>query len=126
MIKRDIDPAVMADAVYYFLIANCRGEGNGIPRPKVAEHFNITPRDLRRITKEINTSPKYEKLVSTTHSCYICDTERECEKTLRNTYRVAVALFKKAKQMERKVGLNGQFRIKLGDDFKDIVETFEE
>ena len=54
----------------------------------------------------------------------MCDTKEECEYAIRNTYRVAVALLKKAKQMERRVGLNGQVKIKLGKYYKEVVETF--
>ena len=41
-------------------------------------------------------------------------------------HRIAISLFKKAKKMEKKVGLNGQLKLKLGEEFKDFIETFEE
>ena len=110
--------------VYDYLKANHTGRENGIKRPYLAEKLGISERELRRITREINTSNELEKLVSTTHSCYICGTKEECEKAIRNTYKVAVAQFKKAKQMEKKVGLNNQLKIKLGKYYADFVETF--
>lgn len=100
------------------------GVENGIKRSILAYQLDLTERELRKITKEINESNELEKIVSTTHCCYMCKTEKECEKSIRNTYRVAIALFKKAKQMEKKVGLNGQVKMKLGKYYKDIVETF--
>lgn len=110
--------------LYDYLKNNHMGIANGIKRPLLAEKFGITERELRRLTREINESGELEKIVSTTHCCYMCETQAECEKSIRNTYRVAVALFKKAKRMEKKVGLNGQLKIKLGAYYKDFVETF--
>lgn len=112
--------------LYEYLKENHKGKENGIKRPELAMQLGITERRLRRLTKEINESTELEKLVSTTHSCYICETREDCEKSIRNTYRVAIALFKKAKAMEKKVGLNGQIKLKLGKYYKDVVETFSE
>ena len=116
----------MVYRLYDYLKANHFGKENGIKKPVLAQHFGISERELRKLTKTINESPELEKLVSTTHSCYMCNSKEECEKSIRNTYRVAVALFKKAKQMERKVGLNGQIKLKLGKYYKDVVETFSD
>lgn len=110
--------------LYDYLKANHLGKENGIVRRELAQKLDISERELRRITKEINTSEELEKLVSTTHSCYICNSKEECEKAIKNTYRVAIALFKKAKQMEEKVGLNGQIKLPLGKYYKEFVETF--
>ena len=116
------DPAVYM--LYNYLKKNHLGQKNGIRKPELAQTLGINERELRRLTKAINESNELEKLVSTTHSCYMCETKEECEQSIRNTYRVAIALFKKAKAMERKVGLNGQIKLKLGDYYKDFVETF--
>lgn len=110
--------------LYDYLKVNHFGKENGIKRQELAERLGISLRELRRLTKEINESTELEKLVSTSHCCYMCATKEECEKSIRTTYKVAVALFKKAKQMEKKVGLNGQLKIKLGKYYKDVVETF--
>ena len=112
--------------LYDYLKNNHFGKENGINKPQLAQKLGINERDLRKLTKTINESTELEKLISTTHSCYMCETKEECEKSIRNTYRVAVALFKKAKAMEKKVGLNGQIKLKLGKYYKDVVETFTE
>lgn len=114
----------MVYKVYEYLKTYHTGRENGIKRPILAEKLGISERQLRRITREINTSNELEKLVSTKHSCYICGTREECESSIRNTYNVAIAQFKKAKQMEKKVGLNNQLKIKLGKYYADFVETF--
>lgn len=114
----------MVYRLYDYLKEHHYGRENGIVRRDLAEKFDITERELRRLTKEINESTELEKLVSTTHCCFMCKSAEECKKSIRNTYRVAVTLLKKAKNMERKVGLNGQLKIKLGEYYKDVVETF--
>lgn len=116
------DPAVYR--LYDYLKENHLGSKNGIKKPELANALGINERELRKLTKAINESTELEKLVSTTHSCYMCNTKEECEKSIRNTYRVAITLFKKAKAMERKVGLNGQIKLKLGKYYKEVVETF--
>ena len=110
--------------LYDYLKDNHLGRENGIKKPELAKKFDITERELRKLTKEINTSTELEKLVSTTHCCYMCKTKEECEQSIRNTYRTAITLLKKGKAMERKVGLNGQVKMKLGKYYKDVVETF--
>ena len=110
--------------LYDYLKNNHFGKENGINKPELAQKLGISERELRKLTKTINESTELEKLISTTHCCYMCETKEECEKSIRNTYRVAVTLFKKAKAMEKKVGLNGQIKLKLGKYYKDVVETF--
>ena len=112
--------------LYDYLKDNHLGRENGIKKPELAKKFDITERELRKLTKEINTSPVLEKLVSTTHCCYMCNTKEECEQSIRNTYRTAITLLKKGKVMERKVGLNGQVKISLAENYFDIINTFEE
>ena len=111
--------------IYDLLKKEHLGKENGIVRSELALQLGITERELRKITREINLSGELEKLVSTSHSCYMCETREECEKSIRTTYHSAVALFKKAKQMEKKVGLNGQIKMSVGDDLFEIVGTFE-
>lgn len=110
--------------LYDYLKEHHLGKSNGIRKPELAQWLGISERQLRKLTKEINESTELEKLISTTHCCYMCETKEECENAIRNTYRTAITLFKKAKQMERKVGLNGQIKLKLGKYYKDVVETF--
>ena len=117
------EPAVYR--LYDYLKNNHLGRENGIKKPELAQKLGISERELRRLTKEINTSTELEKLVSTTHCCYMCKTKEECEQSIRNTYRTAITLLKKGKAMERKIGLNGQIKMPLGDEFYEIVSTFE-
>lgn len=110
--------------LYDWLKNNHYGEQNAILRADAAKAFGVSEREFRRLTREINESTELEKLVSTRRSCYMCATKEECEKSIRATYNTAVSLLKKAKHMEKKMGLNGQMKIKLGEYYKDVVETF--
>lgn len=116
------EPAVYR--LYDYLKNNHLGRENGIKKPELAQRLGINERELRKLTKEINTSTELEKLVSTTHCCYMCKTKEECEQSIRNTYRTAITLLKKGKAMERKIGLNGQIKMPLGQYYKEFVETF--
>ena len=111
--------------LYDYLKNNHLGRENGIKKPELAQKLGINERELRKLTKKINTSTELEKLVSTTHCCYMCKTKEECEQSIRNTYRTAITLLKKGKAMERKIGLNGQIKMPLGNEFYEIVNTFE-
>ena len=116
------EPAVYR--LYDYLKNNHLGRENGIKKPELAQKLGINERELRKLTKEINTSTELEKLVSTTHCCYMCKTKEECEKSIRNTFRTAIALIKKGNTMAKKVGLNGQIKMPLGQYYKEFVETF--
>ena len=117
------EPAVYR--LYDYLKNNHLGRENGIKKPELAQKLGISERELRKLTKEINTNTELEKLVSTTHCCYMCKTKEECEKSIRNTFRTAIALIKKGNTMAKKVGLNGQIKMPLGNEFYEIVNTFE-
>ena len=117
------EPAVYR--LYDYLKNNHLGRENGIKKPELAQRLGINERELRKLTKEINTSTELEKLVSTTHCCYMYKTKEECEKSIRNTFRTAIALIKKGNTMAKKVGLNGQIKMPLGNEFYEIVNTFE-
>ena len=116
------EPAVYR--LYDYLKNNHLGRENGIKKPELAQKLGINERELRKLTKEINTSTELEKLVSTTHCCYMCKTKEECEKSIRNTFRTAISLIKKGNTMAKKVGLNGQIKMPLGQYYKEFVETF--
>lgn len=111
--------------VYDYLKENHYGRENGIKNPDLAQIFDISTRELRKIKQAINESDELEKLVSTSHCCYMCKTKEECEKSIRATYSYAISHFKKAKKMERKTELNNQIKISVGDDLIDIISTFE-
>ena len=104
-----------------YLQQNHLGKENGISRSALAKKLGIGEIRLKALRRAINESTEIDKLVSTSVSCYMCDTEAECVEAIRNTYKMAVALIKKARAMEKKMGLQGQVSID-----KDVVEVFKE
>lgn len=116
------EPAVYR--LYDYLKEHHLGRENGVAKPILAQQLGISTRELRKLTKEINASTELEKIVSTTHCCYMCKTKEECEKSIRNTFRTAISLIRKGNTMAKKVGLNGQIKMPLGQYYKEFVETF--
>ena len=110
---------------YDFLKNNCYGKENGINRNLLAGFFKVDLATQKRILAEINQSDVFDKLVSTSGSIYICRTKEECEQAYHNEIKSGLARLLKGKKMAQKVMKNGQGKIKLGDYYKEIVETFE-
>lgn len=114
------------DATFYKFLGHlrehCVGKENGCRRTTLANLLGVHERTVRYATKRANEDLGLEMLISTSHSVYVCNTKEECEQAIRNTYRLAISLLKKAKAMEKKVGLNGQIKINLDDD---IIRTFQ-
>lgn len=108
-----------------YLQKNHLGKENGISRAELSKKLGIGEIRLKALRREINESTEIDKLVSTSGSCYMCNTEAECERAICATIMPAVAMIKKARIMAKKMGLNGQVKINLGDDYKEVVEVFE-
>jgi len=98
---------------------------NGISRELLSQKLGVNGGTLKDLRRQINESTEIEKLVSTSRSCYLCKTDAECLEAIRATIMPAVAMIKKARIMAKKMGLNGQVKIPLGDDYKEVVEVFE-
>ena len=111
--------------IYEHLSTYELGKENGTSRAAIAGLFGLSVRDLRRITNEINSDASFDKLISTTGNIYVCNTKEECEKSIKTTYKSAIALFKKARAMEKKMGLNNQIRLSGKDLIYDIIEVFK-
>lgn len=103
-----------------YLQQNHLGKENGISRSALAKKLGIGEIRLKALRRAINESTEINKLVSTSGSCYMCDTEAECERAISNTFKMGVALIKKGRTMAKKMGLQGQVSID-----KDVVEVFK-
>lgn len=105
---------------------NYLGEQNGILAAELCDKMGITLRDQRYILKAINESKELPRLVSTCGKIYMCNTEQECVRSFMNEIRSGLTRLQKGKAMAQKVGLNNQYKIKLGEHYKDFVTVFEE
>lgn len=110
---------------YDFLKKNHYGKENGISRKDLADIFNVELSTQKKILKQINESDVFDKLVSTSGSIYICRTKEECETAYYNEIKSGLARLLKGKKMAQKVMKNNQTKLKLGQYYKEIVETFE-
>lgn len=110
---------------YDYLKENHYGKENGISRKDLAKIFNVELSTQKKILTEINQSDVFDKLVSTSGSIYICRTKEECETAYYNEIKSGLARLLKGKKMAQKVMKNNQTKLKLGDYYKEIVETFE-
>lgn len=111
------------DYVYEWLLENCNGKKNGRKQKEICAYLGFKPRDFRRITSVLNASPNYDKIISTSGKIYVCDSKEECINSINSTYHQAITLLKKAKQMEHKFGINGQYKITINGS-QDFVDTF--
>ena len=111
--------------LYEYLKENHYGKENGISRKDLAKIFNVELSTQKKILAEINQSDIFDKLVSTSGSIYICRTKEECETAYYNEIKSGLARLLKGKKMAQKVMKNGQGKIRLGDYYKEIIETFE-
>ena len=55
----------------------------------------------------------------------MCATNQEGTEAIAKGYKRVVSEIKKLRVMQKKMGLDGQVKINLGDDYKEVVEVFE-
>ena len=78
------------EKIYSYLKNNHYGKENGIKREELARELNISTRELRHYTRQINLSAEFDKIISTKESCYMCKTKEECMQTIKNTYNYGI------------------------------------
>lgn len=109
-------------SVYEELRENHFGKKNATSRSAFAGEHGLTEREMRHITHEINENLDYEGLVSTSSALYVCADKEECKKAIKTSYSSAFSLLVKARKMEAKMKLCGQF-VLTDSDTKEI-ETY--
>lgn len=118
--------------LYDYLQQNHLGEKNMISRDYLQTQLArdgimiIKGRELRKTIQTINGSNQLEKIISTSGGIYMCRTEDECQRAIHTTFAAAISLMKKAQSMNKKMNLNGQYKFKFGEYYKEFIKTFEE
>lgn len=98
------------------------GKERGQTREVVAWQLSMDGRDLRKAMQVINESGEFEKLVSTSHSVYLCATDKEENEAIYATFKPAISLIKKARAMIKKKQSRGQMCIPLDEtEYDEIV-----
>ena len=108
--------------LFEYLTKNHLGANNGITKGELASDLGIDKRVLRRLTQAVNEDMGIDKIISVSEKCYVCETKDEAEEAIGATYKQAFTLLKKARRMEKKLGLNGQ--IKINDSGQGFDEWF--
>lgn len=112
---------------YYDLLKqNHLGKENGVKSQVLADYFGVSRAFQKTVLKEINESADFDKLISTCGSIYMCQTKEEVDLTLSHTFNTAITLIHKAQSMQKKAKSQGQYKIKLGEYYKDFITVFEE
>lgn len=114
------------EAVFNRLKTNFYGIENGKPQAEVAEELGLSSRDFRKVCAEINACPEYNGIVSTSGLTYLCKTKEEATHSLRTSYSAAFSILRKARQMEKKIGLNNQEIYDFVDGKLKITVVYED
>lgn len=111
---------------YAYLKRYHLGEENKIKSKELADIMGIPLGTQKYILKEINESQDFDKLISTYGSIYMCKTQQECKNAVMNEINVGLTRLKKGKEMAKKLSRHNQMKLKLGEYYKALFETFEE
>ena len=83
-------------------------------------------RKLRRIIRKIRRSGELEKVIGSCKEGYYVCTKQDAQKSIDRLMNTAKNMFKTAYIMAKKVGLDGQMKIKMGDYFSDTYHSLME
>lgn len=111
----------------YEHLKNFVGEESAIPARDLAAQFNISERALRDVIRAIRTSSELTRTVGSSPKGYfICKDKEEFERANNTLYAAAFNLLRTAHANEKKAGLDGQHKMKLGDYYSQVFEAFGE
>lgn len=102
------------------------GKANAVSGTALSEQFGISQRRLRMYIHEIRYNPELSKVVLTCNKGYYIPLQGESIKDINRLYSQAFSLLRIARASEKKAGLDGQYKLKLGEFYKDYVQAFGE
>lgn len=102
------------------------GKENAISAWELAVKFTITERELRCIIHTIRESSELEKSIGSCNNGYYICTKYDANKAIERLYRQAFSTLKVARALEKKVSINGQGKIPMGDYFKKFYQSLGE
>ena len=114
----------IAYKVYDFL-KGFVGEQNAISARDLAAQFALEERQLRDVINAIRNSSELERTIgSSARGYFICKDKEEFERANNILYATAFNLLRTARANERKAGLDGQMKLKLGKFYKEEYEAY--
>lgn len=110
----------------YDEMKNYVGKKNAISAKELSEKFCLSQRGLREVIHTIRDSNELEKVIGSCNAGYYICTDEDCEKAIERIFRQAISTFKVGPSMKKKIALNGQGKLKLGDYYKSFVQSLGE
>lgn len=100
------------------------GKKFAISGGELSAMFFISQRQLREYIHEICESTELSKIILTCNKGYYIPLEEEGITDISRIYNQAFSLLRRARALEKKAGLEGQYKLKLGKFYKDYITAF--
>ncbi len=110
----------------YDELKNHIGKENAISGASLSAMFDISERTLRTYIHEIRESKDLSKVILTCNKGYYIPTAEEGTKDVGRLFNQAISTLRVARATMDKAGLQGQYKIKFGEYYKEFVEAFGE
>lgn len=110
----------------YDEMKNHIGKENAISGAKLSAKFDISERKLRDYIRIIRQSGELSKVILTCNKGYYIPTKQDGMRDNNRLYSQAFSLLRAAREQDKKAGLDGQFKIKMGEFYKDYVQAYGE
>lgn len=107
----------------YEELKNHVGRENSISAKDLASKFSMGERALREVIHEIRDSGELEKAIGCCEKGYYVCTQEDAQSAIKRLYRQAFSTLKVARALEKKVGMNGQGKIKIGEYFSEFYKS---
>lgn len=124
MIKTKHHPAIVYRI--YDELKEHVGRENAISATALASRFDISNRQLRAYINEIRNSDELEKFIGSSNEGYFVSLPKEAELSIRRMEKQAFNMLKTCRANRKKANLNGQYKMKFGDYYKDVIESLGE
>lgn len=111
--------------VYEILKQYC-GKDNPISGANLAAIFGISKRQLRKYIHEIRNSTELEKVIGSSNRGYYICREEDFDEADKRLERQALSTLKVVWANRKKRSKDGQYKLPLGDYYKEIFQAFGE
>lgn len=102
------------------------GKENAISGADLSAKFNISKRRLRIYIHEIRNSGELTRVIGSCNTGYFMCREEDFEAADKRLERQALSILKVVWANRKKRAKDGQYKIPLGDYYKEIFEAFSE
>lgn len=110
----------------YAILKEFIGRENAVSAKELSSWFNISERQLREIIHTIRESAELEKSIGSCNKGYYICTKEDARQAIERLYNQAFSTLKVARALEKKVGMNGQMKLKLGQWYKNEYQSLGE